>query len=139
MPRLVAGRAGARRRGVSRAVLAELKPFARGASPTFRDLSALVRSKGEHNDLTDLANSIFDFRDVTVRPGTYNGKILRLNTDGTTPDDQPGSSPVFASGLISPRAITPRSPSTCSATAKATGRTTRATRSRRSRNTSIAR
>jgi phospholipid/cholesterol/gamma-HCH transport system substrate-binding protein len=57
-----------------RAVLASLKPFARGAAPTFRDLSALVRSKGEHNDLIELANSVFAFRDVTVRPGTYNGK-----------------------------------------------------------------
>jgi phospholipid/cholesterol/gamma-HCH transport system substrate-binding protein len=57
-----------------RAVLAQLRPFARDAAPTFRDLSQLVRQPGEHNDLTDLANSIFAFRDVTVRPGVYNGK-----------------------------------------------------------------
>ena len=57
-----------------RAVLAQLRPFARDARPTFRDLSKLTKSKGEHNDLIDLANSVFGFRDVTVRPGTYNGK-----------------------------------------------------------------
>jgi len=58
-----------------RRVLAELRPFARDAAPTFRDLSALVKSGGEKNDLIDLANSIFEFRDVTTKPGTYNGKV----------------------------------------------------------------
>jgi glucose/arabinose dehydrogenase len=42
-------------------------------------------------------------REVSQRPGAYNGKILRLNADGTTPADQPGSNPVYASGLASPR------------------------------------
>ena len=27
---------------------------------------------------------------------TYNGKVLRMNTDATTPDDQPGSNPIFS-------------------------------------------
>ena len=76
-----------------RAVLAELRPFARDARPTFRNLSALVRSKGKHNDLIDLANSIFPFRDVTVRPGLYNGK------------QREGS---FAAGTRSLRAQTPQ-------------------------------
>jgi glucose/arabinose dehydrogenase len=31
-----------------------------------------------------------------------NGKILRLNTDGTTPDDQPGFNPLYASRVRSP-------------------------------------
>jgi glucose/arabinose dehydrogenase len=42
-------------------------------------------------------------REASQRPGAYNGKILRLNADGTTPADQPGSNPVYASGLASPR------------------------------------
>ena len=27
---------------------------------------------------------------------TYNGKVLRMNTDATTPDDQPGSNPIYS-------------------------------------------
>ena len=27
---------------------------------------------------------------------TYNGKVLRINTDATTPDDQPGSNPIYS-------------------------------------------
>jgi phospholipid/cholesterol/gamma-HCH transport system substrate-binding protein len=57
-----------------RAVLAELRPFARDATPTFRNLAMLVKTKGEANDLTDLAHSTLPFRDVTTRPGTYNGE-----------------------------------------------------------------
>jgi hypothetical protein len=56
-----------------RAVLAELRPFARDATPTFRNLTRLVKTPGEANDLTDLAHSTLPFRDVTVRRGTYNG------------------------------------------------------------------
>lgn len=36
-------------------------------------------------------------------PASPNGKILRLNLDGTTPADQPGLSPVYAEGVRSPR------------------------------------
>jgi len=36
--------------------------------------------------------------------GSFNGKVLRLNTDATTPRDQPSGSPVYAADLISPRA-----------------------------------
>ena len=57
-----------------RAVLAELRPFARGATPTFRDLATLVKARGEANDLTDLAHATLPLRDVTTRPGTYNGE-----------------------------------------------------------------
>jgi glucose/arabinose dehydrogenase len=35
--------------------------------------------------------------------GSFNGKILRLNPDGTTPDDQAGYTPVYASDYRSPR------------------------------------
>jgi len=34
-----------------------------------------------------------------------NGKILRLNADGTTPDDQAGSSPIYAAGSSSPAGL----------------------------------
>ena len=37
--------------------------------------------------------------------GSTRGKILRLNTDGTTPPDQAGATPVFALGFHSPRAM----------------------------------
>jgi phospholipid/cholesterol/gamma-HCH transport system substrate-binding protein len=75
-----------------RAVLAELRPFARDATPTFRNLAMLVKTKGEANDLTDLAHSTLPFRDVTTRPGTYNGKqregsfaAARRSLSGQTP------------------------------------------------------
>jgi glucose/arabinose dehydrogenase len=37
--------------------------------------------------------------------GSYNGKVLRLNRDATTPDDQAGFSPVFSLDHPLPRAI----------------------------------
>jgi phospholipid/cholesterol/gamma-HCH transport system substrate-binding protein len=58
-----------------RAVLAQLAPFARDARPTVRDLSNLVRSPGEHNDLIDLSKAVIPFRDVALRRRTYNGKL----------------------------------------------------------------
>jgi aldose sugar dehydrogenase len=39
----------------------------------------------------------------SVRSASYNGKLLRLNTDGTTPADQPGATPIVESDLRSPR------------------------------------
>jgi glucose/arabinose dehydrogenase len=39
------------------------------------------------------------------RPASYNGKVLRLNADGTTPADQPGASPIYASSLHAPRSV----------------------------------
>jgi hypothetical protein len=36
---------------------------------------------------------------------SLNGKVLRLNTDGTTPADAPGGNPVFAAGYGSPIAL----------------------------------
>ena len=38
-------------------------------------------------------------------PASFNGKILRLNANGTTPDDAPRKSPVFSVGPASPRGI----------------------------------
>ena len=33
---------------------------------------------------------------VAASFATYNGKVLRFNTDATTPDDQPGSNPIYS-------------------------------------------
>ena len=41
--------------------------------------------------------------DAPSREGAFNGRLLRLNPDGTTPRDQRGGSPVFASGGRRPR------------------------------------
>jgi glucose/arabinose dehydrogenase len=40
-----------------------------------------------------------------ARAASYNGKVLRLNADGTTPADRAGASPVFVSNLRSPRSL----------------------------------
>ena len=42
-------------------------------------------------------------RDAARNLSEWNGKLLRLNLDGRTPDDQPAASPVFWSGLRAPR------------------------------------
>lgn len=54
---------------------------------------------------------------------SLNGKILRLNPDGTTPDDQAGSTPVYADGYLSPAGLDwdPRSATLWVADAAATG------------------
>jgi glucose/arabinose dehydrogenase len=41
----------------------------------------------------------------TPAVASYSGKVLRLNADGTTPQDQPGGSPVFATDFQSPRGL----------------------------------
>jgi glucose/arabinose dehydrogenase len=37
--------------------------------------------------------------------GSYNGKVLRLNLDGTTPADQPSKTPVYSSGYRAPKSL----------------------------------
>lgn len=37
--------------------------------------------------------------------GSFSGKVLRLNSDGTTPEDQAGGTPIFAIGLGRPTGI----------------------------------
>jgi glucose/arabinose dehydrogenase len=37
--------------------------------------------------------------------GTFNGKVLRLNPDATTPSDQGGATPVYAMHIRSPRGV----------------------------------
>ncbi len=44
-------------------------------------------------------------REAAARLSEWSGKILRLNTDGGTPEDQPAASPVFWSGVRLPRGI----------------------------------
>jgi glucose/arabinose dehydrogenase len=43
--------------------------------------------------------------DAAARLSDWSGKLLRLNPDGRTPDDQPAASPVFWSGLGSPHGL----------------------------------
>ena len=44
-------------------------------------------------------------REIAARASEWPGKILRLNSDGGTPDDQPAASPVYWSGLRRPRGL----------------------------------
>lgn len=44
-------------------------------------------------------------RDAAAQSSEWSGKILRFNTDGRTPDDQPAASPVFWSGVRSPQGL----------------------------------
>jgi glucose/arabinose dehydrogenase len=37
--------------------------------------------------------------------GSYNGKVLRINADGSVPSDQTGLTPVWAANLVAPRAL----------------------------------
>jgi glucose/arabinose dehydrogenase len=41
----------------------------------------------------------------TAALASFSGKVLRLTTDGKTPDDQPGRSPVIATDVLSPRGL----------------------------------
>jgi hypothetical protein len=38
-------------------------------------------------------------------PASFNGKVLRINPDGTTPDDAPRKSPILLEGIDSPRGL----------------------------------
>jgi phospholipid/cholesterol/gamma-HCH transport system substrate-binding protein len=78
-----------------RAVLAEMRPFARDAVPTVRGLSNLVRRRGEHNDLYELAKSVPPLRDITVRPVVRNGKE-RPGSFPTATQSLKGQTPHFA-------------------------------------------
>jgi phospholipid/cholesterol/gamma-HCH transport system substrate-binding protein len=57
-----------------RRVLAQLRPFAQESVGTIRDLSALVRSGGDADDLIDLARSVKGLRDIAIGPVQRNGK-----------------------------------------------------------------
>ncbi len=57
-----------------RAVLAQLRPFARDATPTVRDLAALAGRPGAQNDLLELARAVPALRDISVKTAVRNGK-----------------------------------------------------------------
>jgi len=50
---------------------------------------------GEDGKLYVALDSASDAR-VAGSFASYNGKVLRFNTDATTPDDQPGSNPIYS-------------------------------------------
>jgi phospholipid/cholesterol/gamma-HCH transport system substrate-binding protein len=85
-----------------RAVLAQLRPFAKEAVPTVRDVSALVRSGGEHNDLIDLAKTVKPLRDIAIGPVQRNGKE-RPGSFATSTKAFTGSRPQF--GFFRPYAV----------------------------------
>ncbi len=60
-----------------RPFFAELRPLARDAVPTVRDLSRLVRQRGEDNDLVELTAGNVPLRDIAIGPVQANGKQRR--------------------------------------------------------------
>jgi phospholipid/cholesterol/gamma-HCH transport system substrate-binding protein len=78
-----------------RRVLAQLRPFAQEAVPTIRDLSGLVRSPGDENDLIELAKSVKPLRDIAIGPVRRNG-AERPGSFETTTKSLKGSAPHFA-------------------------------------------
>lgn len=71
--------------------------------PTAREASAVLRFGPDAK-----LYAAFDdggSRDAAARLADWSGKLLRLNPDGRTPDDQPSASPVFWSGLAAPRGM----------------------------------
>lgn len=57
-----------------RRVLAELRPFARDAEPTVRNLADVVGRPGKDNDLLDVARRIPALHEVAVQTKTRNGE-----------------------------------------------------------------
>ena len=60
-----------------RPYLEELKPFARDARPTVRDLSRALRSPGSDDDLVELARTYPGLADIAVDEARRNGKTRR--------------------------------------------------------------
>ena len=67
-----------------RKVLAQLRPFARDAVPTFKNLADLARRKGKDNDLYELAQSTLPLRDVAIGPVQRNGAEREGSFPATT-------------------------------------------------------
>lgn len=74
-----------------------------GDVPASSDPHAALRFAADKTLLLALDDG--DDRRAAASLGSPNGKILRLHRDGTTPDDQPSLTPVYFSGLLSPRAM----------------------------------
>jgi phospholipid/cholesterol/gamma-HCH transport system substrate-binding protein len=78
-----------------RAVLGELRPFAREATPTVRGFADLVRPPGERNDLYELAKSVPPLRDIAIGPVQRNAKE-RPGSFPTAVESLKGQTPHFA-------------------------------------------
>lgn len=71
--------------------------------PASADPSAVLRFGPDgklYAALDDAGN-----RAMAARLSEWNGKVLRVNPDGTTPDDQPSASPVLWADLSKPRGL----------------------------------
>ena len=95
--RVVGGRLG------ERAVLLDNVP----ASPTAPAASMAFSNDGR----LLLAFDDGGVRGGARRSGSYSGALLRLDSDGSTPDDQRSRSPVYAENLQSPRSLVWDTPS----------------------------
>lgn len=78
-----------------RAVLRELRPFARDAVPTVRSLANLAGRAGDANDLLDLAKAIPPFRDIAVGTAERNGK-QRPGSFPASTESLKGQQPIWA-------------------------------------------
>lgn len=70
-----------------RKVFAQLRPFARDAAPTVRNLADTIQRPGAGNDLIELAKAVIPFREIAVGPVNRNGK------------ERPGSFPTSTESL----------------------------------------
>ena len=74
----------------------ELRPFARDARPTVRDLSALVRSPGEDNDLLELQRTYPPLADIALNTKT---RSIDFGTGERNVGETRGAFPELASAL----------------------------------------
>jgi glucose/arabinose dehydrogenase len=84
-------------------VLSERAVLMDAIAPSARQPAASLRSGPDAKlylgvDDGDVANAAGDL-------GSFGGKVLRLNADGTTPADQAGGTPVFAMNVNRPRGM----------------------------------
>ncbi len=82
--------------------LTERMPLVRDV-PSSADASAALRFGPDGSLYAALDDG--GSRDAATKLSEWNGKILRLNPDGSTPQDQPAASPVFWGGLKAPRGL----------------------------------
>jgi phospholipid/cholesterol/gamma-HCH transport system substrate-binding protein len=80
-----------------RPFLAQLRPFANEARPTIRDLSQILRRKGEFNDLTELNRTYPGLAEIAVETRERNGE-QRLGAFPQLTKALTDSAPVVAHG-----------------------------------------
>jgi phospholipid/cholesterol/gamma-HCH transport system substrate-binding protein len=80
-----------------RPFLSQLRPFANEARPTIRDLSQILRRKGESNDLTELNRTYPGLAEIAVETRERNGKE-RLGAFPQLTKALTDSAPVVAHG-----------------------------------------